>query len=150
MWEFEHSVETPASRDFAWRYWTDVANWAFDTSIEWVRLDGPFASGTAGATKSPGLDTVHWVLKDVRAEKEATVEMTFAEAIMRFHWRFEDLAQGGTRMTQRATLTGSNTESFIETIAPEFERGIPQGMQRLATEITLAEQRQRPNTGSAH
>lgn len=142
MWEFEHSVETTARRDFAWRFWTDVANWAFDSSIEWVRLEGPFASGTKGATKSPGLDPVHWVLTEVHAEKEATVEMSLDETTLRFHWRFEDSEQGGTRITQRATLTGPKAEFFAQQAAPEFERGIPDGMRRLATEITLAEQRQ--------
>jgi Polyketide cyclase / dehydrase and lipid transport len=147
MWEFEHSVETTARRDFAWSFWTDVANWAFDTSIEWVRLEGPFASGTKGATKSPGLDPMHWVLRDVQAEKQATVEMDLAEATLRFHWRFQDIEQGGTRIIQRVTLTGPNAEALAQQGAQELERGIPLGMQRLATEITLAEERQRQNAG---
>jgi hypothetical protein len=145
MWEFEHSVETSAAREFAWSFWTDVSNWAFDTSIEWVRLEGPFASGTRGATKSPGLDPIHWVLRDVEAEKKATVEMELAEAILRFHWRFDDIEQGGTRIIQRVNLTGSNAELFIQQGAQELERGIPLGMQRLANEITLAEERQQHN-----
>jgi hypothetical protein len=37
-WEFEHSVECQVSRDFAWRFWTNVANWTLDTSVESVTL----------------------------------------------------------------------------------------------------------------
>lgn len=138
MWDFQHSVETRARRDFVWAFWTNVDNWAFDSSIEWVRLYGPFASGTKGETKSPGLAPVGWVLDEVHAEKEAVIEMDLTEATLRFHWRFEDIAEGGTRITQHATLTGSNAESFVEQAAPMFEKGIPQGMQRLASEIEIA------------
>lgn len=144
MWDFLHSVETAAARGFAWRFWTDVNNWAFDTSVEWVRLDGPFASGTKGATKSPGLDPVQWVLTDVQAEREATVEIYLQEATLQFHWRFEDLAGGGTRITQRARLTGAAADSFAQQVAPEFEKGIPAGMAKLAAEIELAERSARP------
>jgi hypothetical protein len=141
MWEFEHSVDAAAKRPFVWRFWTDVANWAFDSSIEWVRLEGPFASGTAGATKSPGLDPVHWVLRDVRAPEEAVIEMALGEAMLRFRWRFEEIAEGGTRITQRVSLTGPGAEPLIEQGAAEFERGIPGGMRKLAALITEAEQR---------
>jgi hypothetical protein len=143
LWEFEHSVETTAKRDFAWGFWTDVSNWAFDTSIEWVRLEGPFVSGTKGVTKSPGVDPLHWVLSEVDAEKEAVVEMALPDATLRFHWRFEDISEGGTRINQRVTLTGANAEFYAQQVAADFERGIPEGMKRLATEIRLAEERQR-------
>jgi Polyketide cyclase / dehydrase and lipid transport len=143
MWEFEHSVETTARRDFVWGFWTDVNNWAFDTSVEWVRLDGPFAGGTKGVTKSPGSDPVHWVLKEVQAEKAAIFEFSLADAVLRFHWRFEDIPEGGTRITQRATFTGADTVDFVRQVAPEFEKGIPDGMSRLVAEAKLAEERQR-------
>jgi hypothetical protein len=44
-WETEHAVETGASPDFAWRYWTDVANW--DDPPARFEFDGPFAPGAA-------------------------------------------------------------------------------------------------------
>lgn len=138
MWEFEHSVETEAARAFAWRFWTDVSNWAFDSSIEWVRLDGPFASGTMGETKSPGLDPVRWELKGVRPEEEAVVEMALPGATLRFHWRFEDAPEGGTRITQRASLDGPAADDLIRQGAQEFERGIPEGMRKLASFMSEA------------
>ncbi|HYP26355.1 MAG TPA: SRPBCC family protein [Blastocatellia bacterium] len=136
MWEFEHSVETKASRAFAWRFWTDVSNWAFDSSIEWVRLEGPFASGTMGETKSPGLDPVRWELKGVRAGEEAVVEMALPGATLRFHWRFEDTAERGTRITQRASLDGPAADDLVNQGVREFERGIPDGMRKLADLIS--------------
>ncbi|HVG22127.1 MAG TPA: SRPBCC family protein [Blastocatellia bacterium] len=146
MWDFEHSVEMTPSRDFVWRFWTDVTNWAFDTSVEWVRLEGPFASGTQGFTKSPHADPVQWVLREVESEKQAAIEMSLDGATLRFHWRFEDAPDGGTRVTQRATLTGANAEFFARQAAPEFERGIPLGMEKLAAEVRLARQSQPDST----
>ncbi|HEX8185447.1 MAG TPA: hypothetical protein VF747_11865 [Blastocatellia bacterium] len=131
------------NRSFAWGFWTDVANWAFDTSIEWVKLDGPFASGTKGTTKLPGQEPVEWALKEVRGGEEATVEIALQEATLHFHWRFEDLARGGTRITQRVTLTGADADLFARQGAEELEKGIPEGMRKLATEMALAEQRMR-------
>lgn len=147
MWEFEHSVETRASRPFVWQFWTNVANWALDSSIEWVHLDGPFAAGTRGATKSPGLDPMHWLLKEVRPETDVIIEMDLPGAVLSFHWRFEDVTEGGTRITQRLTLAGSNADSYVEQIAPEFEQGIPHGMRKLAREVALAEQREQRGSG---
>ena len=50
VWSYEHSVECPVRAEFAWRFWTDVRNWAMDADVESVKLDGPFASGSRGAT----------------------------------------------------------------------------------------------------
>ena len=148
MWEFQHAVETKAKRDFAWGFWTDVTNWAFDTSVEWVRLEGPFASGTKGATKSPGMEPVQWFLKEVQPQQKAIVEIPLDEAALLFHWRFEELAEGSTRITQRAALVGANADFYAQQIAQSFEHGIPAGMDKLVTEIERAEQRQKSIGGS--
>ena len=56
LWEFEHAVECDADQFFAWSYWTDVSNWEKleGEAVDWIRLYGPFALGTNGATKMPG------------------------------------------------------------------------------------------------
>src|ERR1051325_8517387 len=67
MWSFEHTVQTPVNREFAWQFWTDVANWAVvDASVESVQLNGPFAAGTSGTTKPRGLDLVEWYIREVQ------------------------------------------------------------------------------------
>jgi hypothetical protein len=140
MWEFEHSVETAARREFAWKFWTNVDNWVLDTSVEWVRLSGQFATGSEGATKSPGLDPMNWILREVIPQQQATIEMPLDGATLLFEWRFEDTEPGGTLITQRVSFTGEKADSFAERVAPAFEAGIPQGMQRLAVEVELAEE----------
>jgi len=54
-YEFECSVECRVEKDFAWGFWSDVANWSVvDPSVEAVTLDGDFAAGTKGLTKPRG------------------------------------------------------------------------------------------------
>jgi len=139
MYEFEHSVLTRTSREFAWAFWTDVSNWAFDKSIEWVRLDGPFASGTSGVTKPVDGDPVNWVLTGVDNDRhEATIEISANDATVRFAWRFEDAGAEGTRLVQRLSLSGHNADFFREQVSEGFARGIPAGMDKLAAEIERA------------
>ena len=52
VWSFEHSLECRVSVESAWRFWTDVRNWALDADVASVEIDGPFAAGALGVTMS--------------------------------------------------------------------------------------------------
>jgi len=135
--EFVHSVECPVSRDFAWRFWTDVANWTHDISVESVTIDGPFAAGAKGVTKPRGGDPVEWRLVEVQDRSAALIEIALSGATIRFHWRYEDAAGGGVRITQRVTLEGDRAADYAEGMAM-LESGIPQGMRKLAEVMARA------------
>jgi hypothetical protein len=135
--EFEHSVECPVSRDFAWRFWTDVSNWTLDVSVESVTIDGPFAAGAKGVTKPRGGDPIEWRLVEVRDRSAATIEIALPGAITRFYWRYEDAAGAAVRITQRVRLEGDRAADYSEGMAM-LEKGIPQGMQKMAEEMTRA------------
>jgi hypothetical protein len=49
VWELTESVETDATLEFVWNYWTNVANW--DDPPAKFELDGPFAAGLSGHPK---------------------------------------------------------------------------------------------------
>jgi hypothetical protein len=139
-WKFEHAVECPVSREFAWQFWTQIDNWMFDISVESVTLDGPFATGTRGTTKPRGLDLINWQLIDVQDGHSAVIEINLPGAVVTFRWQFADLPNTATRMTQQVTLAGERTADYLAGAA-ELEKGIPQGMRKLAEEITKAAQR---------
>ena len=103
-WEFQHSAECKATRQFAWRFWTDIANW--DDPPAKFDLDGPFESGARLTTTKPGQ---RWesVIRELKPEREATIEMQLPDAILSFHWKFEKLAENRTRITQRLVLSGA-------------------------------------------
>lgn len=137
-YEFAHSIECPVSRDFAWRFWSAVENWAaVDPAVEWVSLDGPFASGTRGVTKLHGLGPMEWRLSVVQDGRSATIEIMVDGAVVKFCWRFEEQASGGVRITQRVSLEGERAGEYLEGMR-ELEQGIPAGMHSLAVGMVRA------------
>src|SRR5947209_19954091 len=89
VWQTEHSVETLASHEFAWRYMTVVANW--DDPPAQFRLEGPFTTGGHGTTEMPGQPARHWILQDVRPIDRYTIEFPLNGATLSFSWRFKNL-----------------------------------------------------------
>lgn len=130
-WDFQHSVECKASREFAWKYWTNIANW--DDPPARFELDGPFEAGCHLRTILPG-QTLHSAILDVKAGHGATIEMQLPDAIVTFHWSFEELSKDRVQITQRITLAGRNAESFVAE-ASVLERTAPEGMKKLAAAI---------------
>ena len=138
-WNFEHSVECQASRDFAWRFWTNIDNWAVvDPAVESAALDGPFAAGTKGTTITRDSPPVEWQIIEVHEGSSARIEIPAPGAVVKCFWKFEESASGGTRITQRMSLEGEKADDYVATLAPAMENGIPQGMQKLANAVNRA------------
>jgi hypothetical protein len=133
-WEFDYSVESNASRRFAWRYWTNVTNW--DDPPTQFHLAGAFEAGSVLTTTLPG-QIWHSVIREVSLDREATIEMQLLDAVLSFNWKFEDLKQDRTRITQRLALNGTNAKSFVAEVAV-FEHSVPDGMRKLVDAIERA------------
>jgi hypothetical protein len=128
---FTHSIECPVSRDFAWRFWSNVENWpTVDPAVESVTLDGLFAAGTKGKTKPRGLAQTEWTLIEVQHGSSAAIEMSLPGAVLRFFWAFEETDSGGARLTQRVTLEGELVDDYRDGLKG-LEEGIPAGMRNL-------------------
>jgi hypothetical protein len=130
-WQFEHSVDCGAPRQFAWNYWTNVANWNDPPAS--FRLDGPFAAGSEITTSLPG-QQLHSVIRDVVEGHEATIEMQLTDAILSFRWKFESLTENTSRISQHLALSGPNAAAFVAQ-AGMLEQTTPEGMKKLATVI---------------
>jgi len=113
-WEFQHSIECNAPRRFAWGYWTNVVNWN-DPPAKF-HLDGPFEAGSRLTTTFPD-QTWHSIIRDVDPGREAIIEMQLPDAVLSFHWRFEDLSEERIRITQRVALRGANARSFVAQVS---------------------------------
>ena len=135
-WDFQHSAECKASREFAWKYWTNIANW--DDPPAKFELDGPFGAGSRLTTILPG-QTLHSVIHNVKAGREATIEMQLPDATLSFHWNFEELSEDRVQITQRIMLTGRNARSFVRE-ASMLEHTVPEGMKKLAAAIERSAQ----------
>ncbi len=138
-WRFQHSLDCLVSKAFAWQFWTTVSNWpTVDSSLESVTLDGPFCTGTTGSTKPRGRQPIRWQLAEVDEGRSAVIEIAVPGAVLRCAWTFEEIASQVTRITQVASIEGARASDYVETVAPDLERGIPQGMGKLAEAIERA------------
>lgn len=136
-WQFEHSLECRASREFAWRYWTDPANWN-DPPAKF-EFDGPFEPHTNVKTLLPG-QVLHSMIRSVdqaEATATATIEMRLPGALVSFTWSFVALDAGRTRIAQRIVLSGPAAGSYIAQAAV-LEDTAPRGMARLTASIESA------------
>ncbi len=136
-WEITHSVETNASPAFAWHYWTNIANW--DDPPAEFELDGPFATGSRGATRLPGQEPLYWFIRDVAPPCAATIEMSLDGAALLFEWRFVGLADGRTRLTQRIALKGEKADIYLSQVKAAFTANLPDGMNKLAAAMANAD-----------
>jgi len=131
-YKFEHSIQCPVSREVAWGFWTNVANWpVVDSSAESVTIDGPFAAGAKGETKSRDLPPIEWEIREVQEGHRAVIEILLPGAILQFLWLFEELTVGSTSMRQVVSLEGERAHDYLEGMAL-LEKGIPEGMKSLA------------------
>jgi hypothetical protein len=114
---------------FAWKFWTNVSNWALDADVESIEIDGPFAAGTQGFTNSKSSGRVEWRIVEVQTGR-AVIEFPLSGAVGRFVWTFEDTGERA-RVTQRCTLAGEQAETYAKAVGPSLEAGIPAGMRKL-------------------
>jgi hypothetical protein len=138
LWDFRHSVEANASRQAVWEFVSNIDNLARieGDAVESMTLDGPFQTGTRGTTKPRGQAPTHWRLADVEPPERATYEMELSGAVVRFAWTYEELGDGRTRLTQHLVLEGPGAEAYVPFMEEHFVGNIPQGMARLAEEVT--------------
>ena len=135
VWEFEYSAECNAPRQFAWRFWTDISNWN-DPPAKFD-LDGPFEIGARLTTTLPG-QTWYSIIRDLKPEREATIEMQLPDAILSFHWRFEELHEDQTLISQRLVLSGPKAKSFVAQVSM-MEVSVPEGMMKVVAAIERAQ-----------
>jgi len=127
-------VDCRAPRDFAWNYWTNIANWNDPPAS--FRIEGPFAAGSKITTTLPG-QTLHSTIRQVLEGREATIDLQLPGAIFTFHWTLESLSGSQTRITQELELSGANADSLVAQVGV-FERTTPDGMKRLVKAIESA------------
>jgi hypothetical protein len=128
-WSFEHSVQARVTPEAAWAFWTTVSNWAFDTSLESVKLDGPFVAGGKGVTTTRGGQAIEWRIREA-SPGHALIEMPLPGALVAFRWTFVP-DKCGTRITQRVTLSGPGADQHVGVAESQLAVGIPEGMRKL-------------------
>lgn len=134
MWEFEHSVEAPVSRERVWALWTDVARWPdWNPGVARAELDGPVAEGATGTVRGAGGPASKLTVLEIEPERRLVTEASERLMRLRFEYELADAEDSRLRITHRVRMTGLATPLMRRTVGPRLERSIPAAM------VTLVE-----------
>jgi uncharacterized protein YndB with AHSA1/START domain len=132
MWEFEHSVQAPASRQRVWALWTDVSGWpTWNPGVGRAELDGPVVEGTTGTVRAAGGPTSALRVVAVEPERRLVTEARERLMRLRFEQELADVEDGQLRITHRVRMTGPATPLMRHTVGARLERSIPAALAAL-------------------
>ncbi|WP_369230216.1 SRPBCC family protein [Streptomyces sp. R21] len=86
--------------------WADIATWPeWNADTEWVRLDGPFATGSTGVLKPKGGPRTKFVIAEL-SDSEFTDVSLLLGARLTFHHLIGATPDGGSEVRVAVTLAG--------------------------------------------
>jgi uncharacterized protein YndB with AHSA1/START domain len=132
MWEFEHSVQAPASRGRVWELWTDVSGWpSWNPGVGHAQLDGPMTEGATGTVRAVGGPTS--TLKVLAIEPGRRFVTETSEWLMRLRFEYELAEEEGGQLlvTHRVRMTGLATPLLRYTVGRRLERSMPAALAAL-------------------
>jgi Polyketide cyclase / dehydrase and lipid transport len=132
MWSHEHAVETTLDAPAIWRVLADLDNWArWDTSMESVKLSGPFAVGSTVTMTPTGQDPIQSVITEI-VENERYADTTEFEGVrLAFSHTLVPLPAGGTRVVHRLEITGPAADQVAPELGPAITADFPEAMTAL-------------------
>ena len=132
MWTHEHSAETATSSEAIWGVLRDMDQWpTWDTSMEWVRLRGPFQVGAQVTMKPKGQDPITSVIVEATENQRYADQTDLGEVTLGFSHTLQPLAGGGTRVTHRLEVTGPAADQLGPELGPAITEDFPQAMAAL-------------------
>jgi hypothetical protein len=129
MFVWSHSVTTSAAPAALWPLYADVARWLeWDSGLEAVALEGPFAAGSRGTMTVAGQPPLEWELVEVVPEELFTdVTVIPGVATLTFVHRIEPLPTGA-RITHEVRIEGPAADG----LGPMVVSDTPEAMDALA------------------
>jgi hypothetical protein len=132
MWKTEHTIETSATPEAIWRLWADVPGWPqWNTDIEQIALDGPFAAGSGIVMTPIGQEPTELRLAEAIEPKLFVDEADMGEIVVRTTHRVEPLEDGLARVTYRIEISGPAADTLGAQIGPQISADFPQTMAAL-------------------
>lgn len=129
MWAHEHVTETDLRPEAIWRVLEDLDNWAsWDTSMEAVTLDGPFAVGSEVTMVPKGQDPITSVITAISENERYADRTEYGGLTLGFSHTLTRLPGGGTRITHRLEITGDQVDELAPEIGPMITEDFPQAM----------------------
>ena len=137
MWEFEHSVQAPVSRERVWALWTDVSGWpSWNPGVGYAELDEPVIEGATGTVRAVGGPTSTLKVLAIEPERRFVTETSERLMRLRFEYELTDVEDGQLRITHRVRMTGAATPLLRRTVGARLERSIPAALEALVALVT--------------
>jgi hypothetical protein len=132
MWAHEYAAETAVSPEAIWAVLRDLDQWPrWDTSMERVALQGPFAVGTQVAMTPAGQDPIVSTIVAITEAEYYADRTDFGGVTLQFSHALTRLADGGTRITHRLEITGDAAAELGPQLGPEITADFPEAMDGL-------------------
>ena len=132
MWVHEHVAETAVGPAAVWRVLSDLDRWdTWDTSMEWVRLQGSFRVGSQVLMKPKGQDPITSVIVEAVENEVYADETDMGDVRLRFSHTLEPLSSGGTRVVHRLEISGPAADRIGPELGPAITEDFPEAMDAL-------------------
>jgi uncharacterized protein YndB with AHSA1/START domain len=132
MWVHEYTGETSASPDVVWRVLTNLNEWeSWDTSMEWVRLQGAFGVGAQVVMKPKGQDPITSTIVEAIENTVYAGETSFGEVTLRFSHTLQPTEAGGTGVVHRLEIAGPAADQVGPELGPTTTEDFPEAMAAL-------------------
>jgi hypothetical protein len=132
MWTHQHSAQTELTPEEIWKVLADLDNWAaWDTSVESVRLDGPFAVGSRVTMLPKGQEPVIFTITDIEENARYADETEFGGVTLRFSHTLTRLAGRGTEVVHRLEIDGAEADTLGPEVGAMVTADFPEAMSSL-------------------
>lgn len=132
MWTHEYEQKAPVSTEALWRVLSSIEDWpSWDTSMESVRLRGPFQVGSQVLMTPNGQDTITSVITDIVEQERYADETHMGEVTLRFSHTLTPLSTGGTRIVHRLEISGPAADEVGPQLGPAITEDFPEAMAAL-------------------
>jgi hypothetical protein len=132
MWTHEHSARTELAPEAVWTVLADLDNWPdWDTSMESVRLDGPFAVGSRVTMVPVGQEPVTSVITVIEENERYADESEFGGVTLRFSHALTRLPGGGTDVVHRLEIDGAEADNVGPEVGAMITADFPEAMAAL-------------------
>jgi len=121
MWTHEESIETTATPERIWEFFSDVVGWKkWNPGIENIEIHGPFAVGTTFSMQPPGEESFDSTLVAVE-ENRGFVDETIIDGVrVTVNHRIIPFSSSTTRIIYSTEVTGPNSAEIGAIVTSDF------------------------------
>jgi uncharacterized protein YndB with AHSA1/START domain len=139
MWQREKSASIKASPETIWQLWADSAGRKYwDTSVEWIKLDGPIAAGATGKMKPLGIPAAPFAITEATPNRSLSENCHFPYADLDLIHHLQPEADGTVTVTHRLQIHGPLGFILVKLFGKRLSQTLEHSLRKLGA---LAEAR---------